>query len=57
MSHLFACSICGSALRITTTRRVCRGRIVRYRKCSKCGNREKTEEIQKAVKSKSLLLQ
>jgi hypothetical protein len=29
----FVCTSCGSGLVVTTTRRACRGLVVRYRKC------------------------
>lgn len=38
------CEKCGARMEVSMTLNPCRGRVVRYRECPKCGHRTKTTE-------------
>ena len=46
----FICSTCQTRLRVARTVNPCTGRVVRYRKCPKCGRNVVTEEREHAGK-------
>jgi hypothetical protein len=46
----FVCPACGKRLQVARTVNPCTGRVIRYRKCPKCGRNVVTEERERSEK-------
>jgi hypothetical protein len=46
----FVCAACGTRLQVARTVNPCNGRVIRYRKCPKCGRHVVTEERERSEK-------
>lgn len=49
-SHGFVCVKCHKRLHVARTVNPCNGRVIRYRKCPKCGRNVVTEERERSEK-------